>query len=111
MTDRDLDRILARGSEIVPSSGFTARVMGVVRRDAVTPPIPFPWKRAIPGLAAAVLIVVCFAVFFTAPGPAVSYSLPRLSSIFDSMRFLGAGWIALALLASAAAVKFAKLLA
>lgn len=53
MSRDDLDRILSE-EEIVPSSGFPAAVMDAVRREASTPPpIPFPWKRALPGLAIA----------------------------------------------------------
>lgn len=55
MRDDELDRILSEG-EILPSSGFTASVMDAVRREAAAPPpIPFPWKRAFPGLVAASL--------------------------------------------------------
>ncbi len=52
-TDK-LDVILANEQELVPSSGFLARVMDKVREEAEAPqPIPFPWKRAIPGMALA----------------------------------------------------------
>jgi hypothetical protein len=52
MKHHDLDRILSE-EEILPSSGFTASVMDAVRREAAAPPpIPFPWKRALPGLVA-----------------------------------------------------------
>ena len=57
MSDK-LDNILASEPELVPSSGFLASVMERVKEEAaVPPPIPFPWKRAIPGmiLAAGVL--------------------------------------------------------
>jgi hypothetical protein len=53
MKDHDLDGILSE-EEILPSSGFAASVMDAVRREAAAPPsIPFPWKRALPGLVAA----------------------------------------------------------
>ncbi len=56
MDHDDLDRLLSHEPEIVPSSGFTASVMKAVRVQAqAPPPIPFPWKRALPGIAAAVL--------------------------------------------------------
>src|SRR6202043_1907907 len=49
--DSEIDRILSREDEILPSSGFTVSVMDAVRREAAAPPpIPFPWKRALPGL-------------------------------------------------------------
>jgi hypothetical protein len=52
----DMNRILSREDEILPSSGFAASVMDAVRREAAAPPpIPFPWKRAMPGLVVAVL--------------------------------------------------------
>ena len=48
----DFDRFLSK-DEIVPSSGFVARVMDAVRVEAAAPPaIPFPWSRALPGLVA-----------------------------------------------------------
>ena len=51
--DDDLDRILSE-TEILPSSGFAASVMAAVRREAeAPPPIPFPWKRFVPGFVVA----------------------------------------------------------
>ena len=62
MKDDEMDRILSRQDEILPSSGFTASVMDAVRREAAAPPpIPFPWKRALPGL-----IVIAFALILVA---------------------------------------------
>ena len=50
----EIDRALAREDDILPSSGFAASVMDAVRREAAAPPpIPFPWKRALPGLVVA----------------------------------------------------------
>ncbi|MGA9668957.1 MAG: hypothetical protein WBQ94_07100 [Terracidiphilus sp.] len=46
-----IDRILATEDALIPSSGFLASVMERVREEAaVPPPIPFPWKRTIPGV-------------------------------------------------------------
>lgn len=46
-----LDHILAAEDPLVPSSGFLASVLERVHEEATAPlPIPFPWKRAIPGL-------------------------------------------------------------
>ena len=54
----DLDRILSRQETIVPSSGFAARVMEAVEQEAVAPPpIPFPWRRALPGLVACLALL------------------------------------------------------
>jgi hypothetical protein len=44
------ESILASEEPIVPSSGFLAAVMAQVKEESATPaPIPFPWKRALPG--------------------------------------------------------------
>ena len=53
-----MNRILSRDDEILPSSGFAASVMQAVRREAAAPPpIPFPWKRALPGVVVAGLVL------------------------------------------------------
>ena len=53
--DAVLDAALQPESDrLVPSSGFTESVMSAVRAEAAAPPpIPFPWMRALPGIAAA----------------------------------------------------------
>ncbi|MGA9585540.1 MAG: hypothetical protein WBQ95_09445 [Terracidiphilus sp.] len=46
----NLDRILGAEEELAPSSGFLSAVMERVREEAVAPaPIPFPWRRVVPG--------------------------------------------------------------
>jgi hypothetical protein len=46
-----LDAMLALEEEITPSSGFLSAVMERVQEEAsAPPPIPFPWKRAVPGI-------------------------------------------------------------
>jgi len=55
----ELDRWLSEDEAIVPSSGFTGGVMDAVRREAsAPPPIPFPWTRALPGIAAWAVAIV-----------------------------------------------------
>jgi hypothetical protein len=82
----EFDRIMSE-DEILPSSGFAASVMDAVRREAaIPPPIPFPWKRALPGavFAAATLIVIlaiCTIALFSssfAQGQPVSVSTWQL---------------------------------
>jgi hypothetical protein len=52
MTKDRIDEILGTEQELIPSSGFLASVMERVRQeDSTPPPIPFPWKRAVPGMA------------------------------------------------------------
>jgi hypothetical protein len=117
--DDDLDRILSEEEEILPSSGFTASVMEAVRREASTPPpIPFPWKRALPGLAAAVLALVLVLVEVSAlPSPgalAPSHLVMWLSvlvPILEAMVTAGGHWVVLALLLTFASVRLSLRLA
>ena len=68
MEHDDLDRFLS-DDEIVPSSGFTARVMDAVRAEASMPPaIPFPWLRALPGIAAVAIAFFAIVAGFIALG-------------------------------------------
>jgi hypothetical protein len=62
----ELDDFLVTDEPLVPSSGFSARVMDAIR-DAATapPPFPFPWARFTAGVAAAAASVVSAAVFLT----------------------------------------------
>lgn len=49
----NLDRILLNHDSLLPSSGFAASVMDAIQQQATAPaPIPFPWKRALPGIIA-----------------------------------------------------------
>lgn len=59
MNHDELDRILSKRDDVQPSSGFAASVMEAVREEAAAPPpIPFPWKRALPVLMFAALALV-----------------------------------------------------
>ncbi len=116
--DDELDRILSEDEEVLPSSGFAASVMEAVRREASTPPpIPFPWKRALPGLAAAGLALVLGLVQASAAGPggaAPPRLAPWLSSLLPVLQAVVAGgghWTALALLLTYASVRLSMRLA
>lgn len=109
----DLDRILSKEAEIFPSSGFAASVMEAVAREAAAPPpIPFPWKRALPGLSAAGLALVSIFVASilllhhgVASQPLPAEWLSAFASLMQASKALGLNWIALALLLSLASVK------
>lgn len=75
--DAALDAALHDDS-LEPSSGFAGSVMAAVRAQAAAPPpIPFPWRRALPGILAAsaalaLLLVVLVAgvrIFSAVPFP------------------------------------------
>jgi hypothetical protein len=72
MTVDELDRILGSEEPLEPSSGLSASVMDAVREEARTPePLPFPWRRAIPGIVAclALLAVGIAVAALTDPPP------------------------------------------
>jgi hypothetical protein len=115
MPDDELKRILQE-EEILPSSGFTASVMDAVRREAQAPaPIPFPWRRALPGMGVAGLTLVsvlAFSVVQLTSGAATAPLPPAWTAAIDSMSQtamrMGAPWAILALVVSLASMKIAK---
>jgi hypothetical protein len=118
----EINRILSREDEILPSSGFAVSVMDAVRREAaVPPPIPFPWKRALPGLVvgglvlALVLVVGVVAIVQlerALTASRFSMSLPSaLPPISHQSMGYAAGWTVLALLVTFVSVKLSMRLA
>lgn len=113
MRQDELDRILSRDQEVIPSPGFINSVMDSVRREALAPePIPFPWKRALPGVASLVLalalLLIAGGTLFTRGIASQSQALVlpfAYDKIVDAARSIRAGWIVLALLLSLASAK------
>jgi hypothetical protein len=99
-----IEHILATEEELAPSSGFLASVMEQVHEEATAPqPIPFPWKRAVPG------ILLATGVFGWGAFELVRLGLPTLGGLSAPTPHLSAamgqaleetGWVALALGAS-----------
>ncbi len=97
----ELDRILASEQPLVPSSGFLASVMEKVGEGAAAPaPIPFPWKRIVPGVALVIGIGCYSGVSLIRHGiqglGAATIPQPRIpaAAIHPVEQ---AGWVALAL--------------
>jgi len=96
-----IDPILAAEEPLLPSSGFLASVMERVREEALAPPpIPFPWKRALPGMTLLVGVFGWGFFEFVRGGlptaAAVSVAIPHLSA--SEMQTLEqAGWVGFAL--------------
>jgi hypothetical protein len=112
MSDDSVDQILFQEEEILPSSGFAARVMDAVYRQASTPsPIPFPWKRAFPGLATAALTLLSVLLGFADlvwAASSVRHSAtgaPVLVLAFHSKLMAQAGWVVLVSFVTLGAVK------
>jgi hypothetical protein len=113
--EAEINSILSREDEILPSSGFTVSVMDAVRREAASPPpIPFPWKRALPGLVVAGLalvlilirVIAAIAQLGKATTPPLSMSMPPVPApIFHGGLGSAAIWTMLALLVALVSVK------
>lgn len=117
MKQEELNRILSKDAKIVPSSGFVASVMDVVRREATAPPIPFPWKRALPGLCVCglALLLVVIIVITTSSGEnsgGAPSSILELgfAAILVGWRAMGANWIVLGLTLAFVSVKLSMLM-
>jgi hypothetical protein len=95
MRDEEID---PEFDDIVPSSGFTASVMDAVTREATAPPpIPFPWKRALPGLIWCLAVNIGFLMIFLRRHATPS-SIP--GAVVPSTVMSGVAWVAAALLLS-----------
>jgi hypothetical protein len=97
----NLNRILGTEEELVPSSGFTMSVMERLHEEAAAlPPIPFPWKRIVPGMIlAAGLLGWCGFELVRHGLPelhAVAQIQPHLPSAF-AVPAEDIGWVAVAL--------------
>jgi hypothetical protein len=110
-----IDEILATDEEIVPSSGFLGAVMERVEEEARMPaPIPFPWKRAVPGLALVAGIFGWMGVELVRAGiPAMQQVSPATGQIPQGLvqPMEQAGWVGLALAVSLASWLLARRLA
>lgn len=120
INEAEMDRILSTPDEIVPSSGFAASVMEAVRREAAAPPpIPFPWKRALPFVGLAVIaLVLMVVVAVVAARQATSEAIVSNFSLGPWLGLLSAGgvgpalaWSAGALLVAFFSVKFSMRIA
>jgi hypothetical protein len=118
MRDNEIDRILSQENQIAPSSGFVHSVMGSVRREAAAPPpIPFPWTRALPGIAAygtalVWLIVQIFRTPVRDAGPQFASLLMTLpASFLRILQVSAVDWLLVAILLTLISVGFSLRLA
>ncbi len=106
-TDAEFDSALnMKNDSILPSSGFTASVMYAVQEEAAAlPPIPFPWKRALPGLAVyaavlGILVAACVHGLRTGSSPAIPsfvWHMPQTSVLYQA-RSASVLWLVLSTL-------------
>jgi hypothetical protein len=98
------ESILASEEPIVASSGFLAAVMERVKEESAMPaPIPFPWKRALPGFVLVAGLLGWGGVEFVRWGASTiketSFTVlhvPPVAALAIVQPFAHAGWVALA---------------
>jgi hypothetical protein len=107
-----VDEILAAEDELAPSSGFLAAVMDRVHEEARMPaPIPFPWKRALPGFVLAAGVFGWVGVELVRLGVPVIKQTSLVAPHFPPglvHPMQQAGWVALALVTSLASWLLAR---
>ena len=116
----ELDRMLSKRDEIVPSSGFVVSVMDAVRREAEAsqpaplPPLAFPWLRALTMFAAlaAVLVMLVAGIVEAVRTPVAATSQSLVPpAVQHALGQVNAGWLAgallLALLSTVISLRFA----
>jgi hypothetical protein len=99
-----IENILASEEELIPSSGFLATVMERVQEEARIPaPIPFPWKRAVPGILLAGGVFGWGAYEFirhgVPTGDSIAFTPVHISAALERP-LEQAGWVAMALAVS-----------
>ena len=99
--DAEIEAILAGEEELLPSSGFLSSVLERIEQEAAAPPpVPFPWKRAVPGILMAAGVfsggtVKLIRLDLLTPA-LLRFTLPPLSSAVIG-QIEQAGWVAVAL--------------
>jgi hypothetical protein len=110
-----IDQILAAEEELIPSSGFLAATMERVRDEAAMPkPIPFPWLRALPGIAMVAAILGWFGFELVRVGLAIPREISITQVHVTSAAWSAlepAGWVAAAFAVSLVSWLFARRLA
>ena len=115
MDPSKIDQILATEEDLVPTSGFLASVMERVHDEARMPaPLPFPWKRAIPGIVLATGVFGWGAFEFARQAIQASRTinvtqLQIPASVEQPLE--QAGWVALALVISLASLLLSRRIA
>jgi len=116
-TDVEFDSALSADNDsILPSSGFTTFVMSTVHSEAsASPPIAFPWRRALPGFIAyiaviGVLIATCIYGVRATDTPAAKDLLWPILRILTSQDGSSTGmlWLALSMLIALLCLAFTQ---
>lgn len=107
----DFDRIFSQETKIEPSPEFVHRVMASVFREAsAPPPIPFPWMRALPGIACGIFAFLAMIILTFKSAPHASGArlelFRELGRVLEIAGAYGLGWAALAILITLACLSF-----
>ena len=100
MKPEEFDRVLSEEGDIIPSSGFVAAVMESVTAEATAPPLTFPWKRALPLVAAFPALLLWLALMPS--GQEASAPGSGLFDWFEMIVPMATGWVAAGLVMTVA---------
>ena len=102
----EIDQHLASESRLEPSSGFTASVMDAVREAAVEPPpLPFPWRRFVAGIALCLGAGGATTFLMLQPRMSAAIDVPALAAAAPAVIYGAAG-----LLLSVVVIRLTRLL-
>lgn len=108
MKQDDIDKILASETEIAPSPTFLDSVMQAVEREAtMTPPLQYPWVRALPGFLAllvAFAAVVGQGISILSDPATVATTHELLRQVSALAAAIGLQWIVLAIVLSVSSI-------
>jgi hypothetical protein len=91
----DLDNLLGSERPIEPSGAFADSVMRAVREEALAPPpIPFPWRRLILGVASAGCVVTATIVAPLLGGEMAPQFVTSLHWLEQTLATSGLLWLA-----------------
>jgi hypothetical protein len=111
--DAALDRLLEAhladpSGQVTPSSGFALSVMDAIHQRAIEPPpLPFPWRRVLPGAIALLCTLAAFLVFVLShPAAPQPHLLPALSTFTHIELILASAFLAACLSITTIAASF-----
>ena len=113
MREHELDQMLSKERDVMPSARFTKSVMEAVRAEAsAPPPLTFSWWRVLPLVATGIFTVAwvfieglgLYTVPQASPGVGTSWT-DRIPALLFQIESFGIGWVLLALLITAACVE------
>ncbi len=105
----ELDRILSTERSVTPSRDFAPSVMRAVRHEATAPPaIPFPWRRMMPIIVAAAILIMSVLIslpYRPAAGPSYIAESATMRQLLAAFATLPIGYLTAVLIGSLVTVR------